>query len=506
MPPSGTPETGNRSFLAHGIFLLLFATVLFATHWSLLDLPYFWDELGQFIPAALDIYYDGALVPKTTLPNVHPPGLMLYLAGVWKIFGYSVVTTRAAMLLLAGAGVFAAFQLAVHLCRDTHGLPAFGAVLLMMCSPLFFTQSFMAQLDMPAMVFTILGLYLFLTERMAASAVACVVAVLMKETAITTPAVFGLWLVWERRWREALYFVAPAIALGGWLLLLKSATGHWLGNKEFTHYNVWFQFHPVRMSMTVVRRVFYLLIDNFHIIGAVAIWTAWRRTDMFRTRGWKVAGAVFVIQTLLVSVFGGAALERYLMPILPLFYIACAAAFSTMRPLARRWALGAMAAGLVVSLGIPAVFPYPYENNLAVVDFVRLQQEAAELVESQYQNRLIGSAWPFPDSLRRPEFGYVQQPMRVKGLANFDAPTVLAPQNRDIDVLVLYSRTWEPGWSVIGLPWVKEFLKRYYFYSPQVTGAEVQRDLGLLLRGRVERRGQWIEIYARPRQVDEGLL
>src|SRR5712691_9915312 len=44
-----------------------------------IHLPYlkllFWDELGQFIPAALDLYHDGAWVPHSTLPNVHPPGL-----------------------------------------------------------------------------------------------------------------------------------------------------------------------------------------------------------------------------------------------------------------------------------------------------------------------------------------------------------------------------------------------------------------------------------------------
>ena len=49
-------------------------------HLPLLTLPFHWDELGQFVPAALDLYRDGAWVPHSTLPNVHPPGVMLITA------------------------------------------------------------------------------------------------------------------------------------------------------------------------------------------------------------------------------------------------------------------------------------------------------------------------------------------------------------------------------------------------------------------------------------------
>ena len=51
--------------------------------------------MGQFIPAALDILRDHAWIPRTTLPNVHPPGLMTYLAAVWAVTGYSVLVIAA---------------------------------------------------------------------------------------------------------------------------------------------------------------------------------------------------------------------------------------------------------------------------------------------------------------------------------------------------------------------------------------------------------------------------
>ena len=60
--------------------------------------------MGQFAPASLDLYHDGAWVPHSTLPNVHPPGVMAYVALVWRVFGYSILSARLAMLAMAALG------------------------------------------------------------------------------------------------------------------------------------------------------------------------------------------------------------------------------------------------------------------------------------------------------------------------------------------------------------------------------------------------------------------
>ena len=490
------PGSSTGSLRAYVIFFGAFLTILIVSHATVLDLPYFWDELGQFIPAALDIQREGAWVPKSTLPNVHPPGVMAYLAGVWSVLGYSVTITRIAMLTLAAAGVLAVFALAIELCRNVPGAPGFFAVLFLMASPLFWAQSMMAQLDMPAMVFTALGLVLFLRGQYFASALACTAVVLAKETSLVIPAVFGAWLLWERRFRQALYFFLPAIAVAMWLWVLHRTTGHMFGNQEFTHYNIWFQFHPVRMPVTIVRRFFYIFIDNFHWIGTLAIFFAWRRTMIFRTRAWAITATAAMLQTVFVSVLGGAALERYLMPVLPIFYIAAAAALMTVTPRMRRVGALVMLAGLVAGIVFNSPLAYPFENNSAVVSFVRLQEKAAHLVEREYSDRTIVSAWPLPDALRRPEFGYVSKPLKVRGLANFDPETVL-PLAGQVDVLVLYSRTWEPSWGALASEWVRDFLAKYYFYKPQITSQQIQRQLGLTPVARWEERGQWIEVYAR---------
>jgi hypothetical protein len=399
------------------------------------------------------------------------------------------------MLVLAAVGVLAVFALAVHVLKPLRGVPAFTAAFLLMASPLFYAQSMMAQLDMPAMVFTAIALLFFLRRQYALAAIACTILVLMKETSIAVPAVFGVLMLWERRWRQAVYFTLPAFAIAAWLFYLREGTGHFLGNPEFAHYNVGFQLHPVRLGITLVRRVYYLFIANWHIIGTAAIVYAWRKSTLFRTREWGILGAVAALQTLIVTVLGGAALERYLMPVLPLFYIATAAAFTTLEQKPRRIATAVLFVGLIAAIFINPIFPFPYENNAGFIDFVRLQKEAASFVEAKYPAATITSAWPFPDALRRPEFGYVTHPIAVRGIDNFNPETILSLKG-DVEVLVVYSRTWEPTWGAVRLDWIRRILTDYYFYQPQVTSEQIQKQLGLTPVARWERRGQWIEVYA----------
>src|SRR5438477_411977 len=152
----------------HWLLAIGIAAFVVLSHTAFFRLPYYWDELGQFIPAALDIFQHGAWIPRSTLPNVHPPGVMAYLAGVWSLTGYSIAATRVAMLALAAAGAVITLRLG-----KVMGLPSGAAILAtawLAISPLFFAQSMMAQLDMPAMVFFSLALLLFLEDRIVAAA------------------------------------------------------------------------------------------------------------------------------------------------------------------------------------------------------------------------------------------------------------------------------------------------------------------------------------------------
>ena len=256
-------------------YLLIFAAAavaMIAAHLPLLQLPYYWDETGQFIPAATDLYQTGALIAHSATPNVHPPGVMAWLALAWHVFGFGILTTRVAMLLLAAFGVLATFLLAIELARGSPGAPAFAAVALLCLCPLFYAQSMLAQLDMPAMGFTALALLLFLQNRFRAAALTCVALVMVKETGIVVPLVFAAWLLFEQSpARRCLWFLAPCGALLLWLIALRYFTGHWFGNSGFAEYNIFFPLNPVRFLFALLRRLYYLFIGSGHFIGTLTI-------------------------------------------------------------------------------------------------------------------------------------------------------------------------------------------------------------------------------------------
>jgi len=480
-----------------GVYLSLFAligAVVILIHAPLLQLPFYWDELGQFVPASLDLFQFGAWVPFTTVPNIHPPGVMAYLAGFWHLTGYSVAATRVAMLLLGSLGALFTFLLAIEMGRETPGLPAFTALLFLVLSPLFVAQSMMAQLDMPAMVFTTLGLLLFLQNRMRSAALACVLLVLVKETGLVLPALFGFLLLRERRWREGLLFTAPLGPLAVWLFALHRATGHWGGNASFEQYNAVYSLHPVRFGLALVRRFYYLFVGSGHWVGTGAVIWAWRHTRLFRTRVWRVAGLFAAVHILLVSAFGGAVLERYLMPLLPLLYIAFATGLAAVPGKWRLAGTAVLAIMLIAANFLNPLYPFPWENNLGFVNFVALDKRAADYVETHYPRAMIATMFPLAGALRRPDFGYVRHPIKVREIDGFNLKSLMGLKENPPDALVVYSTTWDPL-HLLENGWIRAFLVKYYGFEPQASDSEIKVLLHMHSVARWTMAGQWVEVF-----------
>jgi len=486
-----------------GIIAGAMFALLVVAHCPYLRLPYFWDELGQFIPASLDLLQTADWVPVTTTPNIHPPGVMAYLATVWRVFGgHSILATRLAMLVLAAFGVVGSFLLAIRLGRHSPGYPAIAAVLLLLASPLFYSQSMLAQLDMPAMVFTVWALLWFFEERYAWSAFACAALAFSKETGAILPAMFAAWLLFHRKqWRPALWYALSIVPLLIWIAVLYRTTGHLLGDSQFAQYNAVYSLHPVRLIAAIARRLHYLFIAEFRWIGLAAIWIT---RAQFRNRPeWTWAAAFTVAHIIVVSVFGGAVLERYLLPVLPIVYAAMGCAFAALASTRLQLAApGVLVAGLLASIFWGPPYLTPFENNIAFTDFVQLHEEAA-----LYLNRFparpqaVATAWPFTDALRRPVFGFTRRSFEnVVETSDFRRSNVEAAlQKQPVDAVVIYDRLHEPSWSLAAIPAVRRFLEKYYGFAPQITSAELL-ELGYVQAIRIDQRGQWVAIYVPRRQ------
>jgi len=143
------------------LFALFFAGLMLL-HAPLLRLPYFWDEAGYYIPAARDLFLTGTLIPQSTPSNAHPPLVMAWLALAWRVAGYSTLVTRTAMLALSAFSLLGLFRLS----RIAANLKvAWATTALVALYPVYFTQSSMAQVDLPAAGFTFWALAAYVEQN-----------------------------------------------------------------------------------------------------------------------------------------------------------------------------------------------------------------------------------------------------------------------------------------------------------------------------------------------------
>src|SRR6266853_995556 len=280
-------QPASSAWVQQFLLFALFFAGLMLLHAPLLRLPYFWDEAGYYVPAARDLFLTGTLIPQSTPSNAHPPLVMGWLALAWRVAGYSTLVTRTAMLAVSAFSLLGLFRLS----RIAANLPvAWATTALVTLYPVYFTQSSMAQLDLPAAGFTFWALAAYIEDHTAAhkedrpwkQVIWFSLAALAKETAILVPlALFGRELLAhfirsfgkenrskESRWKEILppvggrtrflYLLLPVMPLAGWYAYHYAKTGFLLGNPEFFRYNVATTFNPLRIPLALGMRLWQL--------------------------------------------------------------------------------------------------------------------------------------------------------------------------------------------------------------------------------------------------------
>jgi hypothetical protein len=318
------------------------------------------------------------------------------------------------------------------------------------------------------------------------------------------PALLAGWALFEpgtRRERlRALWFLLPLPGLGIWLLALHHATGNWFGSAAFAEYNALDTLHPIRFLLALARRLYYVFIGTGHFIGTLALLWAWRRMPLLRGRPWRIAGSFVLAQLVLVSALGGAVLERYVLPALPVVYIAFAIALRALLSRTRQLTLAALVVCLVAANFVNPPYPFPFENNLAFVSFVGLEESAASEVEQHGAalagGGLVATVFPMADALRNPDFGFVQSPRKVVTLPDFSRPEIESLKGRTPDMIVVWRRAWDPL-HLLDHPAVSGFLARHYGYEPEMSADQIARTLSMRVARRWKRRGLSMELLER---------
>ncbi len=447
------------------IFPVIFAA-LYVTHFTLLRLPYWWDEAGYYIPAAWDFFRTGSLSPLSTVSNAHPPLPSIYLALWWKLSGFYPEVTREAVLMVASLGLLGVWRLARRITDS--GAVAFWTVVLTAIYPIWFAQSTLAHADIFAAACTLWGLAYALPEsnrNPRAAAAWFWAAALSKETAIAVPLMLaGIYAVQAfradgparaRLGREAAWLASSVLPLAGWYAWSYYKTGFLFGNPEFLRYNAEATLTPVRILAAFAHRLLHLTAHMNMFVPVLLTLAALMlnpRTDAEGRARRGIAPAVrwrililLLGNAVLFSVLGGALLCRYLLPMYPLVLVV---AVSTFQQRVRWWhALAVVSAGAFAA-GIFINPPYGFapEDNLAYAHAIRLEQAGIAQLKARYSGATVLSAWPVTDELTKPELGYVKQPWDVFAIDDFSSAQIdrAAEDPGRYSVALVFSTKYDP--------------------------------------------------------------
>jgi len=499
------------------LFALFFAGLMLL-HALLLRLPYFWDEAGYYVPAARDLFLAGTLIPQSTPSNAHPPLVMVWLALAWRVFGYSTLVTRTAMLALSAFSLLGLFRLS----RIAANLPvAWATTALLALYPVCFTQSSLAQVDLPAAGFTFWALAAYIEDRRWKQVLWFSLAALAKETAILAPLALFAWellaYLIRPRWQEILppeggrtrwfFLLLPVVPLTCWYAYHYSKTGFLLGNPEFFRYNVAATLNPLRIPLALGMRLWQLFgYFDLYLLTLAALLALLRPPQS--TNGATRSRIPFWIQAAFLSVLlaylafmsavGGAVLARYMLPVVPLVILAVV---STLWRRVRYWKLIVAAVAIAFVAGLFSNPPYGFtlEDNLAYRDYIMMHAEASRFLVMRYPSQRVLTAWPASDELTRPWLGYVAQPFRVARIEDFSASQIdLAARARDqFDVALVFSTKYQPphplfeNWEA----W-QRIKEKFFGYHRDLLPEDLAQRLGGTIAYHKERNGQWIAVIA----------
>jgi hypothetical protein len=502
------------------IFPVIFAA-LYATHFTLLRLPYWWDEAGYYIPAAWDFFRTGSLIPSSTLSNAHPPLPSIYLALWWKLSGFYPEVTREAVLLAASLGLLGVWRLALRLSESK--AVAFWTAVLTALYPVWFAQSTLAHADMFAAVCTLWGLVYALPEQNRnprAAAAWFWAAALSKETAIAAPlalsAIYAIQALRSRApvrgrlAREAAWLASCVLPLAGWYAWHFFKTGFLFGNPAFLRYNAETTLTPLRILAAFGHRLLHLTAHMNMFVPVLLTFAALMldpRTDAEGHARSDVAPGprrrifiLLLVHAALFSVLGGALLCRYLLPMYPLVLVL---AVSTFRRRVPWWpALALISAGAFVT-GIFVNPPYGFapEDNLAYAHVIRLQQAGIAQLRARYPGATVLSAWPMTDELTKPELGYVKQPWDVFAIDDFSSTQIdrAAEDPGRYSVGLVFSTKYDPPPI---LSFGRGLDEQYFGLHHDLPPEAIAQRLGGTLVWKGTDDGMWIALIRFNRQFE----
>jgi hypothetical protein len=162
---------------------------------------------------------------------------------------------------------------------------------------------------------------------------------------------------------------------------------------------------------------------------------------------------------------------------------------------ARRATVLALVACLIAANFVNPVYPFPFENNLAFVSFLQLQQDGAASVEARGDGA-TATTFPMANALRNPDFGFVRRAQEVVEITGFQRSEIDKLKTQRPDALLVFTRTWDPL-HLLRHRALEDFLEKHYDYTPDLRADEIGDELSMHVTQRWRRRGLEMDLLER---------
>lgn len=400
------------------ILFLFFLLIVFLSKLSVLNTPYYWDEIG-WIRAAYWLSDENLF---RALPGFHPlgtffghpTGLHASIAVLFKLFGKSIWLSHFYIVCFSFIGVYFTYLLGTYLFGTRVG---FFAALFLFFTPMYFAQSGMYLGDVPVTAFGVTSIYFGLRKQYLPYLISSLCVVSIKETGAALILALLIYLVMtdykkESRFRmEILKYSVPLWAIAAFLILQKFTAGKFVGIYAFEYDIYKHTFAQIFNDFELLLKWIFIYQYRFIFSLLILLHFVVHRKTVFR-KELLLFLFLFLLAALPFSYF--TLLPRYLLPVLPYLCITAAwAIFELVRSAKLNIPLGTAITTLYIFSLAGSTSYGNNEWNMKYINIVRMHKSMSEYVEARFPQSSILTLFPFSSALSRPDFGYVSKPLHA---------------------------------------------------------------------------------------------
>lgn len=425
-------EKINFSFLKNKYYvLLIFVILLFILKYPIMDTAYVDDEKMWYVPKALliaehnlDPIFRATGIPEEMQISeerqhpwfrayisdfVHPPLFYEILAFFYLLFGYSNILTHIIIVLISIFAAFMTYLLGSYLYNERVG---FGASLLLVFSPIFFSQAGRAYPDMLTAALGITAIYFALRDKTYLYILFGSLLVLTRETGILfiiSILIYKSVIDYKHKtklFNNLFQYGFPILILIFWYLYHYIKTGLFIYGQ-----NVSQQATINQLLINILTYTKFLLVYQYRIILVLTIIFVLYK---YNKTSFNKKTLPLILTIIFIIVFYGWANIMYLRHILPIFPLFFILATNSLEQILRKKQLLFGLAILVLIILFTTQWFSPtklyHEENMRYLDVINTREQAQLFILENPESKFWVDGFYYYD-LVYPFVGFVDKPL-----------------------------------------------------------------------------------------------